>query len=517
MPTPPDCTIYGVGSETPQRIARFGENPFGVSSLTKGQDLRTQAERDCDRILYSWQWRRLAGVTQVTSPFDDGLLIHNRLTHSEKVAQVARSIAKKLLNEETNRELMTHFGGFSTYVCQSAAMAHDLGHPPFGHIGEEVLDRLARNELGLSDGFEGNAQTFRIVAIGRTRSMNSEGLDLTATTLAAIAKYPWPRVLKLNDDHHDRQLKLDSTYRREWRKFNAYQPEVGLLLWSRAFVKNLAPKTQTLEASVMDVADDISYAVHDLEDFYFAGLLDVPALIEDLTKVKDGKASGTPFYELSNKLELDYAGYFQSTEFQDAAEQVAKNLSQGLKARQRGIGATPRINEEYRQSQARATTSEMIGRYINAVVLSENPLWPNGPHIGLKRPEWHQVQLLKEIAKSYVITRTDIALLQHGQQLILTNLVEMLNDWVKTDKERLPSRLLEEIQKAESQGEGYELEYYQRHEHGIVEIPTDYAPRGDPNRAILDYICSLTDAQCQALHHKLRGYQVHRVGFSFDS
>jgi dGTPase len=498
--------ITGVAADGELRQSRFS------GATPPKNDHRTGAERDRDRILYSWQWRRLAGVTQVISPFDDGHLLHNRLTHSEKVAQVSRSIATTLLADPRLHDLMVHLGGFDVFVCEAAAMAHDMGHPPFGHIGETVLDRLALdpNVLALSDGFEGNAQTFRIIATGRARSLNYEGLDVTAATLAAVAKYPWKRVMKLDEADHKTQLDSDPKYRREWRKFSAYRPEEGLLQWARQFAPNIGDRTQTLEASVMDVADDITYAVHDLEDFYFARVLDVAGVIEDLYDTAGSVIDSTPFQKLADRLALDYVGYYDLEMFRSAAKRVAAQLLQGFEARQRPAPAQ-------REARARATTSDLIGRYINAVELAEEPLWVNGPHIGLRRAEWHEVQILKEITKVYVISGTDMALLQRGQEEVLTNLVVMLQKWADHDMARLPPRLREEIETAKSQDSTYVTNYYQRPGAEAPGLPADLAPRGEENRAILDYICSLSDAQCQALFQKLSGHQVHRGGIDFTA
>ena len=105
---------------------------------------------------------RLADVTQVVTAGATSGVVHNRLTHTIKVTAVARTIAVRLLRTE-DRELLGDLGGLDHVVVQAAANAHDLGHPPFGHLGERVLDRLARERFGLADGFEGNAQTFRIL------------------------------------------------------------------------------------------------------------------------------------------------------------------------------------------------------------------------------------------------------------------------------------------------------------------------------------------------------------------
>ena len=125
----------------------------------KADDYRSDSERDSDRILYSGAFRRLAVITQVVSPAG-GHAFHNRLTHALKVAQVGRRIAEKICGN-VDKELLTKLGGLDPVTVEAAALAHDLGHPPFGHIAEEELDKALR-QVGIEDGYEGNAQSFRI-------------------------------------------------------------------------------------------------------------------------------------------------------------------------------------------------------------------------------------------------------------------------------------------------------------------------------------------------------------------
>ena len=146
-----------------------------------------------DRISASAFFARLGGVTQVVSPSGSGLLLHNRLTHSLKVAQVARAIAERLLADPVTSAELDELGGCDLDVVEAAGLGHDLGHPPFGHLGESVLDRLARERFALPDGFEGNAQTYRVVTRIDVRGVEGKGLDLTAAVRAALLKYPWTR------------------------------------------------------------------------------------------------------------------------------------------------------------------------------------------------------------------------------------------------------------------------------------------------------------------------------------
>jgi len=245
------------------------------SGSTAGDLAASPFRADRDRIVASPFFARLGGVTQVVSASGSGLL-HNRLTHSLKVAQVARAIGERLAGDPVVAEL----GGCDLDVVEAAALAHDLGHPPFGHLGEQELDRLARHRFGLPDGFEGNAQSFRIVTTTDTGGPASAGLDLTAAVRAAMLKYPWTR--RAHPHPHPREMPDPPRGASEpadepgtgSTKFSVYVTELDDMAQAREpFTGLLEPWQQTVEASVMDTADDIAYAIHDLEDFHRIGVL----------------------------------------------------------------------------------------------------------------------------------------------------------------------------------------------------------------------------------------------------
>ncbi|MGN6722035.1 MAG: deoxyguanosinetriphosphate triphosphohydrolase [Marmoricola sp.] len=211
---------------------------------------RTAFERDRARVVHSASLRRLAAKTQVLGPQSDDF-IRNRLTHSLEVAQVARDLAHPL--------------GAHPDLTETAALAHDLGHPPFGHNGEAALAELAA-DIG---GFEGNAQTLRILTRLEAKSHNgsrSVGLNLTRATLDACTKYPWG----LGEGGSDPV------------KFGVYDDDREVFDWMR---RGAAAGRRCVEAQIMDIADDVAYSVHDLEDGIVAGEIDVRRLDADRAEV----------------------------------------------------------------------------------------------------------------------------------------------------------------------------------------------------------------------------------------
>ena len=309
---------------------------------------RTAFERDRDRIVHSSALRRLGAKTQVLGA-GTGDFVRTRLTHTLEVAQVGRGLGKLL--------------GCDPDVVDAACLAHDLGHPPFGHNGERALDAAAR-DIG---GFEGNTQTLRLLTRVEPKSLHpdtgvSVGLNLTRTVLDAAVKYPWREP--------EAPVRPDG---RPTRKFGVYDDDLPVFTWLR---EGAPEKSVAFEAQVMDLADDISYSVHDVEDSVVhkhvsLQVLSDPAVARDVV--------------------------------QHAREWYGRGDEEALLAALERLRAMDSWVEEYDGSHRalahlKDLTSQLIGRFVDSVAEATRAAHGDGAltrhHASLVVPETVQMEIL---------------------------------------------------------------------------------------------------------------------------
>jgi dGTPase len=337
---------------------------------------RTPFARDRARVLHSGALRRLAGKTQVVEPGGGahwpGAVPRTRLTHSLECAQVGRELGASL--------------GCDADLVDAACLAHDLGHPPYGHNGERALDEVAQP----CGGFEGNAQSLRVLTRLEVK-VDGAGLNLTRAALDAATKYPWPR--------SDGRV-----------KYGVYDDDLPVFHWLREGAEG---ERRCLEAQVMDWADDVAYSVHDLEDGIAAGLVRLPAL-RDPDEQAALCALAVEHY-VQPGLAPDLPGVLE--------ELLALPLwPAGFDGTSGALAAL------------KALTSGFIGRFCRAALDAtreqhgRGPLRRHGADLVVPRGTRAECALLKAVAARYVMARPGVAAVQAREREVLAELAVLLCD-----------------------------------------------------------------------------------------
>ena len=383
---------------------------------------RTEFARDRARIIHSFALRRLAAKTQVAVPWASDFP-RTRLSHSLECAQVGRELGAAL--------------GADPDLMESACLAHDLGHPPFGHNGEEALAKIAEPY----GGFEGNAQSFRLLTRIEAKTVDDEGisvgLNLTRATLDAATKYPWSAAVNS-------------------RKFGVYADDQVIFDW----VRENAPEGKTsMEAQIMDWSDDVAYSVHDLEDALVTGHIDIAHLRDDLS-------------DLYRVAVQDY--------LPDMTEDEAQNALSSLM----NLSCWPQEFDRSHRHLARLKdlTSQLVGRFALAAESETRAHFGDGDlvrysaNLLVPRAQRVEVALLKSMAGHYIIRAEKSQERYARQQNVIVDLVDAVRSKAP---ETLESFFLQEWNRASSESEKM--------------------------RVVIDQIASLTDVGAYSLHQELVG------------
>lgn len=383
---------------------------------------RTEFMRDRARVIHSSALRRLAAKTQVNVPWENDFQ-RTRLTHSLECAQIGRELGASL--------------GADPDLMETACLSHDMGHPPFGHNGEEALAEVAAP----CGGFEGNAQSFRLLTRIEAKSTDlkgrSVGLNLTRASLDAATKYPWSN--QVNP-----------------RKFGVYADDVEIFNWMR---EGAPDKQKCLEAQVMDWADDCAYSVHDLEDAIVAGQITVENIDNDFDAIYTEMVSG-----------------FHSDATSDEVAAAFKRLT--------SQSYWPVHFERSHQSLAKLkdATSQLIGRFVTAAEKKTREVHGDGnlsrynAHLEIPRDQIIEVDFLKAMTAHFLINAESSQEKYERQQIVIKELVEMLYDKAPTELDPI---FLDDWVAADSDSARL--------------------------RVVVDQIASLTDPSAYVLHSRLSG------------
>jgi dGTPase len=390
---------------------------------------RSDFARDRARLLHSSALRRLAAKTQVLSPTAGLDFARNRLTHSLEVAQVGRELASSL--------------GLDPDVVDTACLAHDIGHPPFGHNGERALNAWA-NDIG---GFEGNAQTLRLLTRLEPKVFGPDGraygLNLTRASLDASCKYPWPASRSVADPSGR-------------AKFGFYADDEPAFAWLRA---GAPERVRCVEAQVMDLSDDIAYSVHDFEDAIVNGYVDVASLGRRVDH--DGLVSS--MYE--------WIGGEVSHDELIAAFDRLDTLDAWL---------TGWNGSRHAQATLKNLTSQLIGRFAGAATRATRDAYPGSSitrfaaDVVVPHEIQAEIAVLKGIVATFVMSKNTRQPIYVRQREMLTVLADALMD-----------------------GNGSDLD------SGFAE---DWRAAGDDaarKRVVVDQVASLTDQSAIAWYERL--------------
>lgn len=430
-----------------------------LASVVEASDVdpRSPFMHDRDRILYASAFGSLAGKTQVVASGESGGF-HTRLTHSLKVAQLGRRIAEMLTRPDRTP-------GPDPDLVEAACLAHDIGHPPFGHAGEGALSRtyhelLKESEPDSAEGFEGNAQNLRILTyLASRKTQRHRGLHLTRAALDATMKYPWSAGAEGTGG-----------------KFGIYAEDKAAAEW-------IGPHNpeRPVEEEIMDWADNVTYACHDVEDFYRAGLIPLHLLLEFPPPDRFERRQLTPSPELERFLEDVERRWARKRKPYDRDRAI--NHFYEISNFHRVYG--PFLGLHADKVLLTSMTSQLISFFLEGIRLeprgssASDALTRYAAHLAVPQAKQEACDLLKELIWFYVINRPELASQQHGQARIVSDLLRWHNEE--------PDRLLPADRREE------------------------YREHGNALRASCDHVASLTEQQALILHRRMSGAEIGSI------
>jgi dGTPase len=460
---------------------RFGTSP-------SPEDSRSPFARDYDRLIYQSAFRRLQGKTQVVTP-GQGDFFRTRLTHTLEVAQVASRLAEQMNStvlqlqadgkladwDEDLAELIAPDGLIDPDVCAAAAILHDLGHPPFGHAGERALAATIPTLLADPDcpwdqtdhgSFDGNAQSFRLAVHALPHKRLGGGLELTRAVLDACLKYP---------RMHGEGV----------RKWSVFPSEKGVF---EDFVRQDVPQEiheqQTIEAAIMDWADDIAYSVHDIDDWSQAGYMPIVDLVTSPQRIES----------LSN----DILRAWKENGKEHDPDETRAAIQELFRSPEGPFGAVRKVVADGKDDPTswpvidaiRQARSALFGEFMASTKLRLRPDSGDAPSkryrltLDVDKRSKLRCDVLREMLNVYVISSPQMATHQHGHMRVVEELlwIHARAAWNASDHTLaiFPFEVREELRA----GEG--------HNQRLL-------------RLVVDSVASMTDAYAQLRHARLTG------------
>lgn len=488
---------------------------------------RSFQERDADAILYSSAFRRLRGVTQVI-PIVGGIQRnHDRLMHSLKVAQVGVRYARYIQHRWPEQAQSLRINHEAVYA---AGLAHDLGHPPFGHVAEKELQAVLEDEnykWHLSDSFEGNAQTFRVLtrlALKRTGSHSTVGLGLSAYTLLACTKYPWKHKCAVRVLGQSKYSENKDYYDEKWGLYDsdelAYRNALECFGFDETDVKKI-----TSNARIMEIADDVTYAIHDVLDYSRINIIPLHEIgIGLLSTASDSGISQNmlgvfhTFDEYAwNALTYKYR-YRQDFITQENKQAAVKWLRESVMF----PFASFEDDHNGRRSYHGFESTAVQAIQARLSIVDDSVSLPVEVELAL--------EYLKQLTWYFVINHPHLASAQRGQRQIIRDLHQNLCEWVnelrgKKTSNAPQSHSVEVL--ADSKKHDLKTEHQAKRDkekramralpprlrgifanEEIVGLDEESMKR-TISRAVVDFICTLTDAEAVSLHSQLTGKAPH--------